>query len=176
VLHEQEFSFDRSGIDIDPQSTPPLDPHWATQEWGFTALDDSTTLEFISTTPRFSPVTPQDFGPTLDNVAAFLFADPIPGDAFGDRRVDASDLYILALNWHQFPRAWKEADFNGDRVVEAGDLNLLALNWQAGAGTEPSALTDDPAYQALAASLVPEPGSLAGVFLSFAALGRRRRR
>ena len=58
-----------------------------------------------------------------------------PGDANGDRMVDAADLNVLALKW-QSPteNGSADGDFNGDGRVDASDLGVLALNWQQGIG------------------------------------------
>ena len=61
----------------------------------------------------------------------------IPGDASGDRKVDASDAAILADNWQYgvtppTDATWAMGDFNGDYKVDDIDATILATNWQRG--------------------------------------------
>lgn len=71
----------------------------------------------------------------------------IPGDANGDRKVDGSDVTILAGNWQVLSGAtWDMGDFNSDGKVDGSDVTILAGNWQAGVTT--------------ASASVPEPSSL----------------
>jgi hypothetical protein len=73
----------------------------------------------------------------------------LPGDANGDKTVDAGDLNALALNWRKTNAvSWNQGDFNADGSIDASDLNDLALNWQGIANAAPSAVT------------VPEPSGV----------------
>jgi hypothetical protein len=54
----------------------------------------------------------------------------LPGDANHDRKVDVSDLGILATNWQGSNRTFSEGDFTYDRRVDVSDLGVLATNWQ----------------------------------------------
>jgi hypothetical protein len=62
-----------------------------------------------------------------DNVANFFF---LQGDANHDRKVDVTDLGILATNWQGAPRNFTQADFNYDTHVDVSDLGILATQWQ----------------------------------------------
>jgi T5SS/PEP-CTERM-associated repeat protein len=69
-----------------------------------------------------------------------------PGDANGDRFVDAADASILGSNWQvQSGATWAMGDFNLDEKVNDADAAILAAHWGEGGGEES----------------VPEPGSLA---------------
>jgi hypothetical protein len=54
---------------------------------------------------------------------------PLPGDANGDRKVDFSDLLILAQNYGKTGQSFATGDFNGDGVVGFPDLLILAQNY-----------------------------------------------
>ena len=54
----------------------------------------------------------------------------LAGDANRDRKVDVSDLGILASNWQQTLRTFALGDFNYDGKVDVTDLGILATNWQ----------------------------------------------
>jgi uncharacterized protein (DUF2141 family) len=60
----------------------------------------------------------------------------IAGDANGDRKVDVSDLGILAANYGLTSGAtWDKGDFNGDGKVDVSDLGILAANYGSGTGS-----------------------------------------
>ena len=62
-----------------------------------------------------------------------LITEDRPGDADGDSFVDATDLNILAVNWHKpVTGGISDADFDESGFVNATDLNILALNWHKG--------------------------------------------
>ena len=85
----------------------------------------------------------------LDAVITLTAAgsSPIPGDANNDKKVDGSDVTILAGNWQTMTGAtWDMGDFNGDGKVDGSDVTILAGNWQAGVTT--------------AAASVPEPSTI----------------
>ena len=65
------------------------------------------------------------------------------GDVNLDGVVDAADLGVVGLNWHQRTRGWSQGDFTGDHYISAEDLNIVGLNWQK--------------TQATAVAEVPEP-------------------
>jgi hypothetical protein len=69
-------------------------------------------------------------GHSLQSDATFSFFH-LGGDANHDRRVNVTDLGILATNWQQSPRMFVQGDFNLDRLVDNADLGILASNWQA---------------------------------------------
>ena len=51
------------------------------------------------------------------------------GDANRDRKVDFSDLVILARNFNQSSRVYSQGDFNYDNTVNFSDLVILARNF-----------------------------------------------
>jgi subtilisin family serine protease len=55
----------------------------------------------------------------------------LAGDANLDRKVDISDLGLLASNWQATSRRFSQGDFNFDHKVDISDLGNLASNWQA---------------------------------------------
>lgn len=55
----------------------------------------------------------------------------LAGDANRDRKVDITDLGILATNWQQSPRDWSQGDFDYSGLVDITDLGILATHWQA---------------------------------------------
>jgi probable HAF family extracellular repeat protein len=66
----------------------------------------------------------------LNLPAADVFAvGNLAGDANGSRRVDVTDLGILATNFNRSPRTPSQGDFSGDRVVNVTDLGTLATNF-----------------------------------------------
>ena len=86
--------------------------------------------------------------------------DPIAGDANNDKKVDGSDVTILAGNWQKgvddgLTASWEEGDFNGDGKVDGSDVTILAGNWQYGVTA--------------AAASVPEPSTI--VLLVCSSLG-----
>jgi hypothetical protein len=69
-------------------------------------------------------------GNTLSAAAPLNFFS-LAGDANRDRKVDITDLGILATNWQQSPRTFSLGNFNyADTVVDITDLGILATNWQ----------------------------------------------
>jgi hypothetical protein len=88
----------------------------------------------------------------------------IPGDANADRRVDISDLGILATNW-QLDGLWTAGDFNYDGFIDISDLGLLATNWQVGVSAPAGLMSFDAALAALGlpAASVPEPNSMISI-------------
>ncbi len=53
-------------------------------------------------------------------------AEPVPGDANSDLKVDQLDLSILATNWGMTGATWAQGDFDGDGNVGVPDLTILA--------------------------------------------------
>ena len=67
------------------------------------------------------------------NEVSLKLADPIPGDANSDGKVDAADAALMAANWLTVSGAtWDMGDFNEDGKVDDADVALLAANWQSG--------------------------------------------
>jgi hypothetical protein len=93
---------------------------------GSTSFDDTN---LAAGTHYFYRVTEQ-YGLTSSASAAANTITAIPGDADCNLRVDTNDLYLLALNYQQSPRAWGQGDFNYDGKVDGADLAILAGNWQ----------------------------------------------
>jgi hypothetical protein len=61
---------------------------------------------------------------------------PLAGDANNDKKVDVSDLGILAANYGMTSGAtWDKGDFNNDGKVDVSDLGILAANYGTGTGT-----------------------------------------
>lgn len=52
------------------------------------------------------------------------------GDANRDRKINATDLAILAANWQGSNRTFCQGDFNYDGRVDVADLGILASHWQ----------------------------------------------
>ncbi|HEY7089467.1 MAG TPA: chitobiase/beta-hexosaminidase C-terminal domain-containing protein, partial [Tepidisphaeraceae bacterium] len=69
-------------------------------------------------------------------LAEFILTDPslffLGGDANRDRKVDATDLGILSLNWGEAGRTFSQGnfDYSPDGRVGVDDLNILAAHWQ----------------------------------------------
>lgn len=59
-------------------------------------------------------------------LSSFILA----GDANHDRRVDAADLAILAMNWNGTSKTFSQGDFNLDGTVDLRDLDILAAHYQ----------------------------------------------
>ena len=90
----------------------------------------------------------------------------IPGDANHDRKVDGSDVTILAGNWQYGvsdgnTATWNMGDFNGDGKVDGSDVTILAGNWQYGVTA--------------ASASIPEPSTLLLLLGGIAMLGLIRR-
>ena len=98
--------------------------------------------------------------------------EQIPGDANNDKKVDGSDVTILAGNWqagvgdpNPSTVTWEMGDFNGDGQVDGSDVTILAGNWQYGVTA--------------ATSAVPEPGTVAllatGLIALLSCIWRKRK-
>jgi hypothetical protein len=113
-------------------------------------------------------------GESVDDTAVLLrFARY--GDANIDGTVNLQDFNRLASNFGTASGAdWSQGDFNYDGVVNLQDFNRLAANFGRSAG--PDGVVDPDDWAALAA-VVPEPGAAGSIiFVTVAALARRRRR
>ncbi len=80
--------------------------------------------------------------------SAFSSADPFPGDANKDGKVDSTDAALMAANWLNSDATWGMGDFNDDGVVNDLDAAILAANWYMGVSRSGSA----------GDASVPEPG------------------
>ena len=117
----------------------------------------------------------EDFTGTLDDVRIYdsalteteigdlipMVPELIPGDANNDKKVDGSDVTILAGNWQVGvdglqTATWEMGDFNNDGKVDGSDVTILAGNWQYGVTA--------------AAASVPEPNTIALLISVFASL------
>jgi len=82
-------------------------------------------------------------------IAHLVTESMLPGDANHDRRVDRSDLAILARNLGRAGGAiWSEGDFDGNGIVSLADLAILQRHFGEDAPLPDAALS--PANQ-------PEP-------------------
>ncbi len=107
------------------------------------ALDDSEAHVYL--------------GGVIVDGAMLLWAPPIPGDADGDRDVDAADAAILAGNWQQtIAGGYSVGDFDLDGDVDDVDATIMAANW-----TGPLAA---------ASAAVPEPSTICLVLSSLGML------
>jgi len=106
-------------------------------------------------------------------------ANPLPGDANFDGRVDFSDLVILAVNYNRTTGSeWFDGDFNRDRAVNFNDLVSLAVNYNTATVVQIGTVGFTQAFIAdwnRATALVPEPASVAfGVVGGLVLLQRRK--
>jgi len=155
-------------------------------EWGLLSLD---IIEgSLSGTFGSVPSGLLGYGVFLENLddssGSVVVADLLqaaPGDANGDRQVDAGDIEaILAANKFMTgqPADWSDGDFTGDGFVDAGDIEaILAANlFMTGPYVPPKGASG--AYYAKIA--VPEPSTVvmlvAGGLGVLLALWRRRRK
>ena len=149
------LTFDTSEIDATWGST------LATKPWGDLMLGRITLSDDAQGTFKFR-IGLGDSGATfyLDgwivDGAMLLLAPPIPGDADGDRDVDAADAAILASHWLQtIAGGYSVGDFNGDGDVDDVDATIMAANWQVGVAAE---------------AAVPEPSTICLVLSSLGML------
>jgi hypothetical protein len=111
-----------------------------------------------------------EYGTTVadwDTAELLVLAELTPGDCRVDGVVNILDLGLLASNYRQGGRGWRDGDFNGDGVVNIIDLGLLAGHYRSGGGSAGGA-GGEPVPEPSAAGLL-----LAGVLVAGA---RRRRR
>ncbi len=94
----------------------------------------------------------------LDRDGRLRVTSELRGDLNGDGFIGIADLDILLAHWGQ---ASATGDVNGDGLVADEDLHIVRTNW--GLGTDPG-------------SVVPEPGTLAGIQAGALLLGFRRSR
>ena len=87
------------------------------------AHDEFTQGEFLEFPTLMDP----------DDMADESFS--LAGDANWDGLVDVSDLSILAGNFRQSGRLWRDGDFNGDGMVDVSDLSILAGNFRTPLGS-----------------------------------------
>jgi predicted outer membrane repeat protein len=98
-----------------------------TAVWSFaTPLPDGN---YHATLPANSATDPQG-QPVLSSDLNFDFF-VLAADANRDRKVDISDLSILAMNWQGSGKAFSQGDFNYDGKVDAKDLGILSTHWQS---------------------------------------------
>jgi hypothetical protein len=57
------------------------------------------------------------------------FANPLPGDANLDSRVDGADFMILYGNFGKTSRTWEQGDFDGNGDVDFVDYQALGVNY-----------------------------------------------
>jgi hypothetical protein len=90
------------------------------------------------------------------------------GDTNLDRKVDVTDLGILATNYGKnVPNGILQGDFNNDGKVDVTDLGLLATDYGLGTSGPPFSVSS------LNSSVVPEPSALV-FFLPMLLLARKR--
>lgn len=70
--------------------------------------------------------------PASDAVIDFFV---LAGDANHDRKVDITDLSILASNWQGAGKTFSQGDLNYDTKVDAADLSILSSHWQVTLGS-----------------------------------------
>ena len=150
-----------------------------TVDEGFTVFgavmgDTMDVVDNIAALPRFNlggapfnEVPLEDNGATplaqsLVFVNSATVLNLLEGDANMDNAVGQDDLNAVLLNWGASGARWDTGDFNGDATVGQDDLNAVLLNWGSTLA-EPGSTS------------VPEPGSLALMALTGAALVRRSR-
>jgi hypothetical protein len=87
----------------------------------------------------------------------------LAGDANHDRKVDVSDLHVLANNYGTNGKTFSQGDFNYDGTVDNADLAILAARWQynltAPASSMPASLVSPPRRTAVRAVALVEQSS-----------------
>ena len=80
----------------------------------------------------FSTFTRGGYAPSLDWLSFTLATGTVVrGDANGDGNVNAKDVNVIGLHWHQAVLPNKDGDLNGDGLVNVRDLNELGLSWSS---------------------------------------------
>lgn len=85
------------------------------------------------------------------------------GDVNGDGKVDGFDANTISANFMQSGMGYRDGDLNLDGVIDGFDANILSANFLA-------------SVPALAAALVPEPGTFGLALVGVIWLVGRRRR
>jgi autotransporter-associated beta strand protein len=99
------------------------------------------------------------------------------GDSNLDRKVDVTDLGVLATNYGQpTPNGPVSGDFNNDGKVDVTDLGLLATDYGAGTNGVPFSLDVVPNYQFLSLASVPEPATFLSLIPAALLFRNHRRR
>jgi hypothetical protein len=102
------------------------------------ALPASTADNNYRATLPANSVTDSNGGPLSADSSLDFFI--LAGDANRDRKVDISDLLILANNYGGVSKVFGQGDFNYDTKVDNADLAILSANWQRSLTPPPAAL------------------------------------
>lgn len=131
-------------------------------------IGDGITSSIATTTPRrtvgysessglFAAFPATFAGAPVDSTAV-LVRYAANGDANLDRKVDISDLGLLAGSWQQSPRNHNHGDFNFDRAVDITDLGIFATSWQTVLPSAAAAFGPAPVGDAAQEGMLPSDG------------------
>jgi hypothetical protein len=93
------------------------------------AVAGVTVLGYAEAADLFASF-PANLGTQILDATSIVVRHTLLGDANLDRKVDISDLGILATNWQKSDRTFSGGDFDYDGDVDVNDLGMLATGWQ----------------------------------------------